>query len=149
MTVVRGLLVVSAAAAIWGCSHIVVLHDPLTAAEHNDLGVAYETQGDARLAEREYRRALRLDSRMARARVNLGNLSARAGRWAEAERLYRRALEDLPDDPDAMNNLAVALMRQHKRLDEAETLARTALAHAGDRDSVYRATLEEIRAAPR
>ncbi len=35
-------LVVGAAA---GCSHLVLLHDPLTAAEHNDLGVAYETAG--------------------------------------------------------------------------------------------------------
>src|SRR5437773_1983562 len=123
-TASKGLAAVSAATAIWGCAHIVVLHDPLNAAEHNDLGVAYEAQGDARLAAREYRRALRMDPRMARARVNLGNLSAQAGRWSEAEGLYRRALVDSPEDPDAMNNLAVALARQHKRLDEAESLAR-------------------------
>jgi len=145
----KGLAAVSAATAIWGCAHIVVLHDPLSAAEHNDLGVAYEAQGDARLAAREYRRALRMDPRMARARVNLGNLSAQAGRWSEAEGLYRRALVDSPEDPDAMNNLAVALARQHKRLDEAESLARRALAHSAGRDSVYRATLEEIHTVPR
>ena len=147
------------AAAVWialawgatlgGCSHLVILHDSLTAAEHNDLGVAYEAQGDAKLAAREYRRALRLDRRMVRARVNLGNLEARAGRWPESERLYRRALADAPDDADAMNNLAVALVRQRKQLDEAEALAQRALAHAGARDSVYRSTLEEVRAARR
>jgi outer membrane protein OmpA-like peptidoglycan-associated protein len=28
------------------CSHIVILHDPLTAEEHNDLGVTYEQKGE-------------------------------------------------------------------------------------------------------
>ncbi len=130
-----------------GCSHIVVLHDPLTAAEHNDLGVVYERAGETALAAREYRRALRLDHRFPRAWINLGNLEARDGRWPAAERCYRRALKLAPDEPDALNNLAEALVRQGRSLDEAEALAARAVARGGARDSLYRSTLEEARRA--
>ena len=40
-----------------GCSRIpriIVLSDPLTAAEHVELGVAYERKGEVDLARREY-----------------------------------------------------------------------------------------------
>ena len=57
---------------------------------------------------------------MVRARVNLGNLSARKGDWSTAEREFRRALSVDRDDGDANNNLAVALLQQDKKLDEAE-----------------------------
>ena len=142
-------LCVLAPAALASCAHLVVLHDPLTASEHNDLGVTYEATGKPELAAREYRKALKLDSHNARARVNLGNIEAAAGRWKSAEKSYRRALRDAPADGDAMNNLAVALLRQRRNLDEARTLAERAVALGGERDSVYRATLAEIQAAPR
>ena len=132
-----------------GCSHLVVLHDALTAAEHNDLGVVYEAAGDTVAAGREYRRALRRDSRFGRAIVNLGNLEARRGRWTAAERRYRHALRVMPGDPDALNNLAVVLLRSGRKLDEAERLARSAALAAGERDSIPRATLAEVQAARR
>ena len=133
--------------ALAGCAHLVVLHDPLTASEHNDLGVAYESSGQLDLAAREYRKALRLDSHQARARVNLGNIEAANRRWGSAEKCYRRALRDSSTDSDAMNNLAVALLRQGRRLDEARALAERAVAAGGERDSVYRATLAEVDSA--
>jgi len=142
----RGLSLVLLA-ALAGCSHIVVLNDPLTGAEHNDLGVAYESAAKPDLAMREYRKALRLDPHLVRARVNLGNLEAAAGRWPRAEDCYRRALRESPADADALNNLAVALVRQRRGLAEAESLATRALALGGARDSLYRATLAEVRAA--
>lgn len=129
------------------CSRIVILNDALSAAEHNDLGVAYERQGLTDLAAKEYRRALRRDSGFTRARVNLGNLDAAAGRWADAERNYRRALKHDPDDADALNNLAVALLRQGRKLDEAEALALKAMTAAGVNDSIPRSTLAEVQAA--
>jgi Flp pilus assembly protein TadD len=128
-----------------GCSHFAVLHDPLTAAEHNDLGVAYESSGDRNLARREYRAALRRDPGFTEARVNLGNLAAAAGRWRDAERCYRRALRDRPGDGDALNNLAVALLRGGGDRAEAESLATRAVRAGGARDSIYRATLAEVR----
>ncbi len=141
------LLLTSAVTA--GCGHLVVLHDALTAAEHNDLGVAYERSGQPALARKEYRRALRLDPHLARARVNLGNLAAGRRDWRDAERQYRRALADVPGDSDAMNNLAWVLLQRRRSLDEAERLAADAVARGGARDSTYRATLEEVRAARR
>ncbi|HSE14550.1 MAG TPA: hypothetical protein VLB08_03065, partial [Candidatus Deferrimicrobium sp.] len=60
-----------------GCSRIpkiIVLEDPLTAAEHVDLGVAYERKGELGLAQREYERALLKDRKFFRARLNLGNI---------------------------------------------------------------------------
>jgi len=130
--------------ALAGCSHLVVLHDPLTASEHNDLGVAYESSGQLDLAAKEYRRALRLDPHQPLARVNLGNVEAANGRWSRAESCYRRALRDSSTDYDAVNNLAVALLRQGRRLDEARALAERAVAAGGQRASVYRATLAEV-----
>jgi Flp pilus assembly protein TadD len=146
---VRALLALGLLAALSGCAHIVLLHDPLTASEHNDLGVAYEAGGHPDLAAREYRKALALDPRDARARVNLGNVEAAGGRWGDAERCYRRALRDSAADYDAMNNLAVALLRQGRGLDEARALSERAVAAGGARDSVYRATLAEVDSAGR
>ncbi|MEK7330870.1 MAG: tetratricopeptide repeat protein [Candidatus Eisenbacteria bacterium] len=143
-SILAALIVVAGAT---GCSHIVVLHDPLTAPEHNDLGVAYEAQGRFDLAAREYRRALKLDPHYGRARLNLGNVEAAAGRWTRAEREYRRALADLPGDPDPLNNLAMALLRLGGDLGEAESLAVRAVGLATSHDSLYRATLVEVRAA--
>ena len=142
-------LTLSVATALTGCAHFVVLHDPLTASEHNDLGVAYESTGQLDLAASGYRHALKLDSHRARARVNLGNIEAANGRWGRAESCYRRALRDSSTDYDAMNNLAVALLRQGRRLDEARALAERAVAAGGERDSVYRATLAEVKSGGR
>lgn len=140
---------VLALAALAGCGWLVVLHDPLSASEHNDLGVAYERSGRLDLAAREYRRALSMNPALSRARVNLGNVHAARAEWPDAERCFRRALRDSVTDADAMNNLAAVLLRRGRRLDEARALAERAVAAGGARDSIYRATLEEIRAAGR
>ncbi len=132
--------------ALPACGHLVILNDPLTAAEHNDLGVAYERNGQPDLAGREYRKALRHDRHFTLARVNLGNLAAASRRWPEAERRYREALRERPDDGDALNNLASVLLERGRHLDEAERLATRAVA-LGGRDSLYRATLAEVQRA--
>jgi Flp pilus assembly protein TadD len=130
-----------------GCSHLVILHDPLSPAEHNDLGLAYETHGQLDLARREYRHAVRIDRHYATAWLNLGNLDARQDHWKQAAKHYHRALRFASADPDALNNLAVALTRTRPaRRDEAERLARRAVAIGGPRDSVYRATLDDVLA---
>lgn len=143
------LAALAAAAALAGCAHFVVLHDPLTAVEHGDLGVAYESGGRLDLAEREYRRALRLDPRLSRVRVNLGNVQAAKGRWRGAEKSFRRALRDSASNADAMNNLAIALVRQDRGWPEARALAERAVAAGGERAPLYRATLAEVDSAAR
>ena len=133
-----------------GCGHIVVLHDPLRAPEHNDLGVAYESHGELDLAAREFRAAIRQDPHFARAWLNLGNVAAARGRWDQAVRCYRRALGEDRHSADAMNNLAYALIQvRGGDLAEAEALARAAVTADGERDSLYRSTLEEVESARR
>lgn len=132
------------ACSLSSCAHLVVLHDPLTAPEHNDLGVAYEAGGQPKLAAREYRRSLRLAPGQAHTRVNLGNVHAATGNWRAAERCFRRALRDSAANADAMNNLAIALHRRGRRPEEARLWAERAVAAAGKRDSLYRATLAEV-----
>ncbi len=149
MKVVLALALAAAVVACAGCSHLVLLHDPLTASEHNDLGVAYESAGRLDLARREYKKSLRLAPRQSRTWVNLGNVEAARNRWPAAESCFRRALRDSSSNHDAMNNLAFALFQRRRRLDEALSLAERAAAAGGERDSIYRATLEEIRAARR
>ena len=128
------------------CSHLVILHDPLTAHEHGDLGVAYESGAKLALAEKEYRHALRLAPRQSRTRVNLGNVQAARSDWHGAERSYRRALRDSSTNTDAMNNLSVALMRQGHHRAEATALAERAVQASPVPDSNYVATLTEVRA---
>jgi Flp pilus assembly protein TadD len=132
--------------ALPGCAHFVILHDPLTAREHGDLGVAYESAAQLDLAGKEYRHSLRLDPHQSSTRVNLGNVQAAKGEWRSAEQSYRRALRDSATNTDAMNNLAVALLRQGRGRDEALALAERAVSLAGERDSLYRATLAEVKA---
>jgi Flp pilus assembly protein TadD len=143
-TLRRTAVVAVSAIALQGCAHLVVLRDPLTASEHNDLGVVYESDGQTRLAAKQYHQSLRLDSHQSRAWVNLGNVQAADGLWREAEKSYRHALRDSSSDPDAMNNLAVALLRQGRHREEARGWAERAVAVGGARDSIYRATLAEF-----
>jgi len=105
-----------------GCSRIpkiIVLEDPLTAAEHVDLGVAYERKGELDLAQREYERALRKDGKSYRARVNLGNIFLAKKEYGKAREAYLRALELRPGDAEATNNLSWAAIFSGEGIDEA------------------------------
>ncbi|MBE0606527.1 MAG: tetratricopeptide repeat protein, partial [Deltaproteobacteria bacterium] len=107
-----------------GCSRvpkIIVLEDPLTAAEHVDLGVAYERKGELDLAQREYERALRKDGKLYRARVNLGNVFLAKKEYGNAREEYLRALELRPGDAEATNNLSWAAIFSGEGIDEALT----------------------------
>ena len=140
----RLLIAATVSGVASSCSHLVVLHDPLSASEHNDLGVAYESNGRARLAAREYKKALRPNPHASRTWVNLGNAQAAQAQWHAAEKSYRHALRDSVSNSDALNNLAFVIHRQGGRDAEAKALATRAIAYGGARDSVYRETLREI-----
>ncbi|HEX7519509.1 MAG TPA: tetratricopeptide repeat protein [Candidatus Deferrimicrobium sp.] len=105
-----------------GCSRIpriIVLSDPLNAAEHVELGVAYERKGELDLARREYERALQKDRKFYRARVNLGNIFLAKKEYGKAREEYLLALELRPGDADATNNLSWAAIFSGERIDEA------------------------------
>jgi Flp pilus assembly protein TadD len=114
--------------ALSACSmpRIVVLHDPLSAKEHIDLGVIYEQRGMLDLAEKEYLKAVDKQSNWAIPYFNLGNLAYKRKDLRGAEGYYRKALTLDNQNPDIMNNLA-SLLHETGRDDEARTLIDKAL----------------------
>jgi len=123
---------------------VIVHDDPLSDAEHLQLGLAYEKDGKLDLAEKEYRRALPGEPR---AWLSLGNLQFGRQRLDEAEESYRRAVRALPDDPEPRNNLAWLLLSRGKDLAEAERLAREAVdaARSPEERAEFEDTLRQIR----
>lgn len=106
---------------------IVILNDPLSAQEHNDLGVVYEQKGMYDLAEKEYRQAIAKEKGWSVPWFNRGNLAYRRGDLSAAEKMYRKALTLDSENPDIMNNLAQVLIDRGQR-DEAKRLIDRALA---------------------
>ncbi|HEX8618337.1 MAG TPA: tetratricopeptide repeat protein, partial [Thermoanaerobaculia bacterium] len=108
--------------------------------------VRLEDEGKYALAAHAYREILQKDPNAALAWTNLGNAEMHVGRRAAAEEAFRKALEIDPASADTLNNLAW-LLYEDKRFEEAEALARKAVA-ANAPDSWTRLdTLARILAA--
>src|SRR5918998_1007820 len=80
------------------------------------------------------------------AHANLGICHARNGRAEEAERAFRRGLEECPGSPEIRDELAAHLMAQNKNLEEALSLAEEAVA-LGQDEIRHLYTLGEVRLA--
>ncbi|MCM2358312.1 MAG: tetratricopeptide repeat protein [Geobacteraceae bacterium] len=145
----RILFILVSAALLCGCTlpRIIVLNDPLNAREHNDLGVSYQQRSEFDLAIREYERAAELDADWARPVLNRGNVHAARGEWLLAGKYYWQALRREPENAEAMNNLAWALL-QAGEVADALDWARKAVA-ADSREPAYLDTLAEIQIARR
>ena len=131
-----------------GCSRlpkIIVLEDPLTAAEHVELGVAYERKGELDLARREYERALRKDGKFFRARVNLGNIFLAKKEYGKAREEYLLALELRPGDAEAANNLSWAAIFSGEGIDEALARMESVVSGPGGRRPTLLDTLGVLR----
>ena len=131
-----------------GCSRIpriIVLEDPLTAAEHVQLGVAYERKGELDLAQREYERALRKDGTFYRARVNLGNIYLAKKEFGKAREEYLLALELRPGDPEAANNLSWAAILSGEGIDEALARMEAVVSGPGGHQPIFLDTLGVLR----
>lgn len=89
--------------------------------------VALEEQGMHDEAAGEYRRILHDHPDSVLAWTNLGNVEMRRGNRSAAEEAFRKALSLDASSADTLNNLAW-LLYEEQRLDEAETLARLAVA---------------------
>jgi tetratricopeptide (TPR) repeat protein len=124
-----------------GCAtpRVVVLSDPLDAREHNDLGVSYEAAGQLDLALKSYAAAAAKDRAWEQPLINLGNVHAAQGDWEQAARSYRAALKRNPENSEAMNNLAYALVSLEKPREAMEWSARAVNAEPGN--PVFKATL--------
>jgi len=124
---------------------IIVLNDPLTPEEHLDLGVAYEQEGKPELALSEYEKA---STGKPVAFIFIGNLHAAGKRYTDAQRAYRKAIERMPKNADAYNNLAWILYEQRTGLYEGRRLAQKAIVLATPgKAEVYRDTLLKIEEA--
>jgi tetratricopeptide (TPR) repeat protein len=100
------LLLMAASCAM---PRMVIIRDPLTATEHNDLGVVYEQKKEFDLAEKEYLKAIEKDGKWYLPLFNLGNLCYENSQFEKAEGYYRRALALDGSNPDILNNLASLL----------------------------------------
>src|SRR5260370_370737 len=108
--------------------------------------VALEEEGKTADAANAYRTLLTAHPESLLAWTNLGNVEMQLGHKAAAEEAFRKALALDAGDRDALNNLAWLLFQQ-KRLDEAESLARKAVARHGPDPYLVLDTLARILAA--
>ncbi|MEO8033812.1 MAG: tetratricopeptide repeat protein [Acidobacteriota bacterium] len=108
--------------------------------------VTLEDQGKFADAASVYRQLLSQHPDSALAWTNLGNADMQLGKRGEAEQDFRKALAADPTARDAMNNLAWLLLHQ-QRLDEAEVLARKAVATSGPDSYLMLDTLARVLAA--
>ncbi|MGA8752532.1 tetratricopeptide repeat protein [Candidatus Deferrimicrobium sp.] len=145
----RGLPLLLALLLAGGCSRlpkIIVLEDPLTAAEHVELGVAYERKGELDLARREYERALRKDGKFFRARVNLGNIFLAKKEFGKAREEYLLALELRPGNAEATNNLSWAAIFSGRGVEEALARMESVVSGPpGGRQPIFLDTLGVLR----
>jgi Flp pilus assembly protein TadD len=121
------LIFLIAACAMPKIPKIIVIDDPLTAEQHNDLGVAYEEKGDFDLAGKEYEKAIKKNREWVIPYLNLGHLYYRQDKLDQAERALREGLRVKGDHPDLLNNLAWVLMEKGQ-LEDAKALIDKAIA---------------------
>ena len=137
-----------------GCSFLPKVyeyHDPLTPQEHLALGVSYESEGNADLAIAEYKKVIesKAPGQSVTARVFLGNVYAGLEQYDAAEQYYREALSLDPHRGQALNNLAALYVKQGTLLNQAESLARTAVNQTESENQprekgIYLETLGEV-----
>jgi Tfp pilus assembly protein PilF len=135
------LIILIAGCAVPKIPQIIVIDDPLTAEQHNDLGVAYEQKGDFDLAGKEFEKAIKKNKDWVIPYLNLGHLYYVQGKLDEAESTLREGIRVKGDHPDLLNNLAWVLMEKGQ-LKEAMALIDKAIA-IEDKEE-YRDTRREI-----
>lgn len=101
------------ACALHAFEHAVRLQ-PTSAEAHFDLGVLQAAIKQPRLAEEEFRLALKYDSALAPARTSLGTLLLDEGRNPEAEAEFRKVLAANEGSATALDNLALSLSAQKR-----------------------------------
>ena len=133
-----------------GGGHAAILIHPRTSEDEVRIAlrnaIALEDDGKYPEAAARYRDILAAHPDSVVAWTDLGNAEEHLGHRAEAEEAFRKALAIDPASRDALNNLAW-LLYQQKQLDEAESLARKALAQPGPDSYLILDTLARVLAA--
>lgn len=113
------------------CSRLprpVLLPEKVAAEELTHLGQVYHAQGKSELALQTYLKAVQMNPRYVPAWVELGNLHYLRQEYAQAEAVYKKILTLDPRMAEIYNNLCWVYVREHRHLDEAESLIQRALA---------------------
>lgn len=121
---------------------IIVLDDPLSPEEHINLGVVYEKKGEFESAIKEYEAASR---KLPVAYLYIGNVYFQRKELGVAEKYYRIAIDEDPQNADAHNNLAWLYYTKRENLYEAESLALKAIELNPSKREIYQDTLEKIK----
>jgi hypothetical protein len=129
-----------------GGGHAAILIHPGGASDALRAAVALEEAGKYADAAHAYRVILAQHPDSLLAWTDLGNAEVQLGNRAEAEDAFRKALALDATARDALNNLAW-LLYQSKRYDEAESLARKAVAQRGPDSYMVLDTLARVLAA--
>jgi tetratricopeptide (TPR) repeat protein len=133
-----------------GGGHAAILIHPRTPNDEVRVAlrnaIALEDEGKYAEAAARYREILAAHPDSAVAWTDLGNAEGQLGHRAEAEQAFRKALSLDPSSRDALNNLAW-LLYQQKRLDEAESMARKAVAQPGPDSYLVLDTLARVLSA--
>ena len=146
---IAALLICGALCACAGFPRVFKPADPLSADEHFRLGSAYEAQGLPDDAAKQYQRAARLNPANPEVWLALGNIQFKYGEYGRAEDDYLRVLNLSPFHAGAQNNLAMTYVARHKKLKEAEHLAKAALRQKGPLQPYVLDTLAKIYEAER
>ncbi len=135
----RETLILAAIFFLSGCSlpRITMLHDPLTAGEHDDLGQIYESEGKPDLALEQYREALEQDRKHVPSLLLLGDLMFRSKNFAGAESALTKAAALDPKNGDICNNLAWVYIQTGTKLTKGRDLITRALALTPDHRPYY------------
>jgi len=129
-----------------GGGHAAILIHPGNDSAALRAAVALEDAGKYADAARAYRAILDHHPDSLLAWTNLGNAETHLGNRAAAEEAFRKALAIDATSRDALNNLAW-LLYESKRYDEAESLARKAVAQKGPDPYIVLDTLARVLAA--
>jgi tetratricopeptide (TPR) repeat protein len=119
---------------------IAILHDPLTAEEHVNLGVSYEKRGELDAALEEYKEAAK---QLPLAHLYMGNIYFQQKNYVLAERAYQAAIKKTRA-AEAYNNLAWLYFMTDTKMDDAEELATEAVRLLPESEG-FKDTLQKIR----
>ncbi len=92
----------------------------VTVEEHFELAYRAAARGDLKEAVTEYQKVLKLDSKNAKAHLNLGIVYGRQEQWKKEISQYKKAIDVDPNFAEAYFNLGVAYQGRGK-LKEAMT----------------------------
>src|SRR5690242_10502156 len=112
-------------------------HNRTTAAEHNNLGVAYMDRQEARLAVPEFRAAQQADPRLIEPRLNLAIALLNTQQLQQSRAILEALAKSNPDNLRVWYNLGLIEKATGRTQESAADFERVAKADPADADAHY------------